>query len=289
MMIRRSRVVPNLFKQILSRARVLASLLVGTFVFGSLSGCTLNFDFLRYLRARYELRQGEYQAAVQTLDRIRLNEPDSDRALVASRLGSKVALMEAKNYPAAIEFYRHLVLKSEDPKERIRAQARVAQIYFENIQDFDQAVIEFEKLLKMQLEPEEKVRYRMSLAKAHFQLNNLEQAQNELESIMALKLTPEQIFDVKILRANVAVVGKNLPAAAKMWEEVLRDFPERAYKEKVGMSLVVVYEELKEFSKAMTWLEAMKSHDPNPDFLENRILRLKELQLNQPGAQGLKR
>jgi hypothetical protein len=51
----------------------------------------------------------------------------------------------------------------------------------------------------------------------------------------------------------------------------------------------VIYEELKEFSKAIDVLEGMREGYAHPDFLDLRIRRLRERMGNQPGAQGLKR
>jgi tetratricopeptide (TPR) repeat protein len=254
-----------------------------------LSGCTLSLDWIQMLRARRAVSSGNYASAVGLLESVRSRNPDGPKALEASRVGARVAQVNAKDFPSAIQFYKHLVLKSESVEERRQAQENVALIYFEQVQDYNQAVYEFEKLMKLELPPAEAFRFRLNLAKSHFELNNLEQATNELETLLSRKLEPDQIFEVKQLKANIHVANKDLAAAAKSWEEMLRDFPDRAKREKVTLNLVVVYEELKDFNKAIETLEKMKADDPNPEFLELRITKLKERQINQPGAQGWKR
>lgn len=264
--------------------------LIGVQLIFAISGCTLSFDWFHRIRARELIRAGEYSKALKILRDVRDNNLDNQRSVEVSRLGARVAQIDAKDYALAIEFYRHLVLRSESAAERKNAQRLIAQLYFENLQDYSQAVIEYEKLLKLSLPPDVAFRYRLNLAKSHFQLNNLDQATNEIDTLLAMKkLDPDEIFDAKMLKANVLVANKNLTAAAEIWSQVLTEFPERSKREKVALNLVVCYEEQKEFGKAIEVLEKMKADYPNPDFLDVRIARLKERKTNMPGANGLRR
>jgi len=255
----------------------------------SLSGCTLSFDWFHQIRAKKAIDNGQFETAIRILERIRKRDPEGPRALQAARLGARVAQIDAKDYNSAVEFYRHLVLKSAEPEERKTAQKNIAHIYFESLQDFNQAVFEYEKLLKLELPHHESFRYRLNLAKSHFQLNNLDQANSEIEVLLSKKLEPDEIFDAKMLKANVKVAAKDLAGAAESWDQILKEFPDRSKREKVALNLVVCYEELKDFGKAIETLENMKADDPNPDFIDIRIERLKERKINQPGAQGWKR
>jgi tetratricopeptide (TPR) repeat protein len=254
-----------------------------------LGGCTFNLDWLQMVRARNAQRNGEFSKAASILKKVVERDPEGSRAITASRLGSRIAQIDSKDYQMAVEFYKHIVLRSDNPSERKNAQRNIAQIYFDNLFDYNQAVLEYEKLLKLSLEPGEQLHYRLNLAKSHLQLNNLDQAANELDSLLALKLAPDEAFDVRMQKANVLLATKHLADAAGVWESLLKDFPERAAKEKVGLNLVVCYEELKDFNRAIEVLEKMKTNYPNPDFLDLRIKRLQEKQINQPGANGWKR
>lgn len=255
-----------------------------------LSGCTLSFDWFHRIRARELIRAGDYPKALEILREVRDRNLENPKSVEVSRLGARVAQIDAKDYALAIEFYRHLVMRSENPAERKNAQRLIAQLYFDNLQDYSQAVLEYEKLIKLSLPPDEAFRYRLNLAKAHFQLNNLEQADNEIDTLLAMKnLEADQIFDAKMLKANIQVANKNLTGAAESWSQVLEEFPDRSKREKVALNLVVCYEEQKEFGKAIDVLEKMKADYPNPDFVEVRIARLKERKTNMPGANGLRR
>ena len=229
------------------------------------------------------------KGAIALFESILESRPEGSRALVSARLGSRLAQLEAMDYPRAISFYRFLILRSPNADERKSAQQYIAQIYFENLQDYAQAVIEYERLLSLGLSPAENYKYRLNLAKSHFQLNNLEQVGAETDLLLDQKLDPDEIFEVRVLKANVLVAAKKLPEAAAQWQQIMKDFPERSRKESMGLNLVVCYEEMKDFSKAIETLEKMRADYPNPDFLDLRIARLKERKSNQPGAQGWKR
>jgi tetratricopeptide (TPR) repeat protein len=263
--------------------------LAATLISFGLCGCTFTSQVFEDLRANRALAARDYGKLFAIYDKVIEDDPDSPRALEDARKGARIAHLEAKNYEEAVEYYKHIILRSPDPEERKTAQRYVAQIYFENLQDYDRAVIEYEKLLKFEGGPEEGFRYRLNLAKCHFALNNLEQTLAELDVILAQKLSPEHIFEAKVLKANVFMAHKQLSEAAVLWQSIMDEFPDRAKKENVALNLVVCYEESKDFGKAIDVLEKMKTDYPNPDFLNLRIERLKERKQNLPGAQGFKR
>ena len=244
---------------------------------------------MQRFRAQHAISTKNYTRAIDILQKEVIDNPDSQAGLSAARIGAKTAHFDAKNYPSAVSFYREIVLQSPDPDERKKAEEAVAQIQFDNLLDYDQAVIEYEKLLNLECSPDEKFRFRLNLAKSYFHLNNLDQALHELDVILAENPGPEDLFETEILKSNVLVSAKKLNDAAASFEKILKDFPDRSKKDNVGLNLVVVYEELKDFGRAIDVLERMRPGYPNPDFLDLRIQRLKERKTNQPGANGLKR
>lgn len=255
----------------------------------SLSGCSFRWSWVQRLRAQHAISSKNYVAAIDILQKEVDDNPDGLSGLIAARIGAKTAHFDAKNYPAAVGFYREVVLQSPDPAERRKAEEAIAQIQFDNLLDYDQAVMEYEKLLNLDPTPDEKFRFRLNLAKSYFHLNNLDQALHELDVILEQKPDPDDLFETEILKSNVLVSSKKLNEAAASFEKILKDFPDRSKKDNVGLNLVVVYEELKDFGSAIDVLERMRPGYPNPDFLDLRIQRLKERKTNQPGANGLKR
>ncbi len=255
----------------------------------SLSGCTFSMDWFRHFRVARALERQDYEGALTILQKIIQSDPDSDSALRASREGARIAHLDAGNYTLAVEFYKHIVLRSPDAEERRSAQKYIAQIHFENIHDYDQAVVEYEKLLSSENNPEGMFHYRLNLAKCHLQLNNIDQALDEIEILIAHNNSADQAFEAKALKANTLIAAKRQAEGASLLEGIIKEFPEKARKENVALNLVVCYEDMKDFKKAIEVLENMRKDNPHPDFLDVRIQRLRGRMMNQPGAQGLKR
>src|ERR1035437_4656663 len=153
----------------------------------SAGGCTFSLDSVRYYRAERAVTQQDYASAIVILQNIVLSNPDGPRALEASRLGARVAHLDAKNYSQAVEFYKNIVLHSPEAEERKSAQKFIAQIQFENLQDFNQAVVEYEKLLKLDHRPAEAFHYRLNLAKSQLRMNNVDQAVTEIDILLSQK------------------------------------------------------------------------------------------------------
>lgn len=252
-------------------------------------GCTFSAAWLNRYRIHRAVATRDFPAALDLLEQQVNKEPNSTEALTASRLGAKIAHLDAKDYVRAVDFYRHIVLRSEDIEERRSSQKFIAQIYFENLLDYDRAVLEYEKLLKLSQRPGEDFRYRLNLAKSHLQLNNMNQALAEIDTLIKREPKAEELFEAKVLKATVLMSNKQLTEAAAMWRSILDEFPERSQKENVALNLVVCFEELKDFGKAIELLEGMREGYPNIEFLDLRIARLKERKANQPGAQGWRR
>jgi tetratricopeptide (TPR) repeat protein len=255
----------------------------------TLSGCTFSLDWFRQYRAESAIANQDYETALPLLQKIMQENPDSTRALDAARVGARVAHLNAKNHVLAIEFFRYVVLRSPNPHERQEAQRYIAQIEFENLQDFNQAILEYEKLLRLDNPPEDAFHYRLNLAKSHLRINNVDQAVTELDILLAQKLTAEEIFEVRVLKANTLSATKRLDEAIVAWQGILEEFPERSKKDNIALNLVVCYEEKKAYAKAIEVLEGMREGNPHPEFLDARIQRLKDRAGNLPGAQGLKK
>lgn len=216
-------------------------------------------------------------------------DPNTQLSLQAAQKGAPVAHLDLKDYNAAVRFYRHIIYKSSDEEERKSAQRYIAQIYFENLLDYDQAIVEYESLLRLKLSEEEIFRYRFNVAKCHYNLANMGQAMSEAEALISQFPEREDLYDAKVLKANILLQNKKHQEAAEVLENVVKQYPDRAKKENLALSLVSTYEDLKEYDKAMTVLEEMRPWYSHPDFLNERIKRMKQVRSNLPGAQGWKR
>ena len=179
------------------------------------------------------LRAQNFPLALQLLQATVAENPDSSRALNAARRGAQVAQLEAKDYPLAVNFYRSVILLSGSSGERKLAQRSIAQIEYENLQDYTQAVVDYERLLKLDNSPAEAFQTRLNLAKSQLRLNNVDQALAEIDSLLSQPHAPDQIFEAKVLKANTLVADRQMAEAALLWEDILREFPDKSKKENV--------------------------------------------------------
>lgn len=250
--------------------------------------CTFSAQKRQIQKADKDLAEGQPKAALALLDDA-CHGSNSDLALEAARKGAHLAQIEMKSYQAAVDFYRVIIVASDNSEERKTAQRNIAQIYFENLLYYDKAVIEYEKLLRLDFTAAEKYQFRLNIAKSHLQLGNLDQALAELETLSKDKLNESDEYDLDVFKANVLMSQKKQDQAAVLLEQLIKKFPERAEKESLALTLTVCYEELEEFEKAIATLEAMKKGYDHPEFLDARIARLKTRVNNRPLANGFKK
>jgi TolA-binding protein len=167
----------------------------------------------------------------------------------------------------------------------LAAQKYVAQIYYENLLDYNQAILEYEKLLRLPGKPQEKASYQMTVAKAQYQLGNLGQALAELDAILKKSPEPDMAYSAQVLKSEILISQKKYDDAATVLEATVKQFPKRSKQQNLAFSLVVCYEDLKNFAKAIEILEKMKQDYTHPKFIENRINRLKERIANLPAGE----
>jgi len=216
-------------------------------------------------------------------------KPGSEESLDALRVGAKISFLEAKDYQTAAVFFKELVLYSDQEKERIDAQKKLGEIYFERLSDNARAIDELNKVLLIPIEPEEETKLRLMLAKAYFYLNKFGQAESEADIILEKAKQPKSIFDAKLVKANVAFSTQKFDRSAEIYEKLMSEFPQESREEHVGLTLAIVYEEQKELDEAIKVLEKIKTSYPNPEFIETKLQRILEKKKLLPGARGLRK
>lgn len=245
------------------------------------TGCSFSFQSWELGSANKDLAAGRKKEALAEFVKTVKMDPSSKAGLEAAERGASLAYLEMKNYQAAIQLYKSVILYSPDEEQRKSAQKYIAQIYFENILDYHQAIVEYAKLLRLPASGPEKVAMRLRIAKAQYRLGNSNQALAELKSIEARPLTKDRQYDVSVLKAEILMAQKKYEDAATVLEETLKKFPERAQKQNLGFTLVVCYQDLKKYQEAIHILENMKGY-AHPEFVEDQIKRLKQRIANLP-------
>jgi tetratricopeptide (TPR) repeat protein len=230
--------------------------------------------------------EGQFHIAISHFERVITRAAGKPIGLEAAREAARVSFYETKDFLKAIHFYQQLVLSSPDSAERLQAQKQIVSICFDHLTDYQKAVIEINKLIVMIPDPKEKAEYKMKLARAYYYQNNFTQAKNETDEFLRTSPPSDQKFDMTFLKGNIALAEKDLPTAIGLFKSLLTEFPDRAIKDNVGLTLSVCYEEMKDFRGAIEVLEQLKATHPMPEYIDIRIKRLQERLKNQPGARG---
>lgn len=242
-----------------------------------------------YQQAQKAISQGSFRTALDLLDRVVKRNSGTSLTVEAAREAARISYYEVKDYKKAVRFHQFLVLHATDPAERVQSQKQIANIYFDDLQDYGQAIIEISKLLEMPHNDLEESQYRLSLARAYFYLGNYFQALSEIDSLLARRSDETIRFNTLMLKGNILVAQKQHAKAVDIFKKLTLDFPERASKENVGLTLAVSYEESGDFKNAIRILEDFRGKYNPPEYIELRIKRLQERLRNAPGAKGFRK
>lgn len=232
---------------------------------------------------------GHNKQALVYFDHVIKRNATESLCLEAAREGARVAFYELHDYQKSAEYQHYIVLHSNDEKERVESQKQIALIYFNNLQNYQQAIVEFSKLQEMPHSDLEEAQYQMDLARADYYLNNLFQAQSEIDSLLKLKSDENVRFGALMLKGNILVAEKKFSAAADIFRDLIEKYPEKATQENVALTLAVCYEENNDFKSAIKVLEQYRGKYNPPEYIELRIKKLQERMRNAPGAKGFRK
>lgn len=256
-------------------------LLLWAFVIGCSSQSEEDF-----WRARSESEGGRHESALAIIDRglARVHQPKE--GLNLAREGARIAFFELKRYEQAIRFNRFLVLNSSDQNERIEAQKQIISIYFNNLNDYKRVIPEIHRLLNLGQLNEDPISYNVMLAKSHYYLEDFNQAESEADEYLRRPISENHRYELLLLKANIANARKKPEAAVQIIEQMIRDYPDKAKKDGLRLTLTVAYEESGQLDKAIQELRRMKEEVSAGADLEQRIQRLEDRKINQPGRRG---
>lgn len=262
---------------------------IATFMMFFLNSCELSYTNLEYKRGQRALEKQDYPQAIKHFKKVILREPKSAQAIDSAREAARLSLFETKKFTDAIDFYKHLIQYSDVERERRESQGKVASIYFEKLNDYRRAIEEYNKLLLLRNSNDEIIEYRFNLARAHFYLSEFQDAQTEIDMALKLSENDDKKFDLLMFLGNIYFNTKRAEQAIKVYEDILKKYPKRAESDNVAMNIIVCYEDLELFDKAIEKLENMRGTYRDTEFVELKIKRLKDRKANMPGSRGLRK
>lgn len=257
-------------------------------VFLVLTACTSQEEN-EYGLAMKNVNQGHYRIALGYFERLIKRDQTPEIVVDSAREAARISLYEIKDFQKAINYYHVLVLRSTEEAERIFAQKQIASIYFDNLQDYQKAIEEFSKLQQLPLPDYEKSQYKMSMARAHFYLNNFDQAESEINALLKLKKDEELEFFALALRANIYIAKTNYKDAIVILNDLMKRYPKKSFDENIAFNLALCYEEELDFKNAIAVLETLRGRYKPAEYIELRIKRVEARSKNAPGAKGFRK
>ena len=251
-----------------------------------LTGCDFSSVRMEFNRAERAYKEKDYTTARKYYIRVLKRNPESEIALLAAEKAAVVMVEELGMYSEALDLYRFLIIKSQDPEKVKTYQLKLAMVMFENIQDFSGAIEEFNKLIRLETDNSKRTEYKTFVAKSFFNLNKFYQAQVEVEEILKGDLKEDERFQILLFKGNILLTVKDHKNAIDVYTELIEEFPERSVKENVQINLAVCFEELKDFDRAISILEELRGSFPDTTFIESKVSRLRDRKKNLPGARG---
>lgn len=249
----------------------------------SLFGCKKQSERL-YDEAYAEIEKGHYRIAVDLLDRSANEETDNLKKTKALIEAARISRFEIQDYNRALKFNRSIILSSEDPQQRIKAQEALSEIYLENIQDFHAALKEFLILEPLLTDKIDKEKIKLKIAQAQLLSGN---ALAALESVdLSSKTSGEYQKHFLKMKSQILTSLKRFDDSLNNYE-TLRKLDETFFKnENLYITASFVYEEKEDYAGALKYLEKYSDQINDKTYLEIRNKRLQERLINKPFFKG---
>ncbi len=184
----------------------------------------------------------------------------------------------------ALWFLGYLSRHEHTKEERLFFLKKQADLAFERVKDYEQALVAYSVLKEQAVLPSEKNFYTFRMALSYFERGKWESALKEIQSLLNQKergfSAPEQPKAL-FLKARIHLMQEEYPKAEKALKKVQALHPSYFKEQEMFLYLSFIYEERKDFHKALKELEAFQHTSA---FLREKINKLKMRQRNQPGA-----
>ena len=252
-------------------------------------GCKVSAEKVEYQRAEEAAQKNQYEQALKHYEAVVAAHVKTPLALKSAKEAANLLHYQLKRPKEAVEYYKHIILHSQDSKERIAAQKALADLHFTETLDYTQAIAEYSRLIELPHTQKEDLDYRLAIARSYFYQNNFFQSQVEIDTIINRSSDKNMLFDALLLKANLLLSQKKHEEAIAVLNQLINEYPEKSKTEAVGLILAVCYEEQKNYAKAIETLNSIRDSYPRRAFLDQKIKTLRERQTLLPGARGLKK
>lgn len=228
----------------------------------------------RYQKGLSHRQAAAYEQAVDVFMQLFADHPEFERVPAALYHVAEIQDLYLERYNDALLTYLLLERDYPNAEEVPAAQQQVAVLYKYRLNDCSQAIVAYQKVLDRTDQEYDQLQY--EIADCYFRLNNFEQARIEFESLLKSHPESERAAEVQFRIAVTYALEGKLPDAADAYRQVLEGWPESAYALEARFGLATVLEEQEKLLEALSLLEELAGHYPNPEILERKTAQVRE-------------
>lgn len=268
--------------------RILLILTNSLYVVGSLFflvSCQSRSEKL-YAAAYEKINQNQFSEAIQLLESSVELEKDNIKKTKAQFEAARLLRFELQDYEKALKLLRTVVLQSQDSKMRLLAQESICEIYFDHLQNYHQALNEL-LILEPLLSETKKEIIRLKIAQSHRFLGNYQAALEYVDVSLKNSLIEKNSF-LKI-KSQIYQVQQKFDDAIKIYEEIYKNDKTYFIENKLFAAVSNIHEEKKEYKQAIEYLETHSNEISDKNYLDLRIKKMKEKQINKPFSKGVRK
>ncbi len=176
----------------------------------------------------------------------------------------------------------------EDSVKKNKVLLDLAQLALQNLKNSNIALSYLDQISYEDLNGPQRESYFKLVIVSYLNDDNYEQAVIEADEFLAFKdLTPSERFKIEILKSKAFVAKKENIKAIENYEKLLNKYPNLSKTWKVRSQLAILFEEQRDYSRAIENLQVLKKDAGEKDsLLEWRIKELQKRLAQQPGQSG---
>lgn len=240
-----------------------------------------------YSTAYEKINQNQFSEAVQLLQSSAALEKDNIKKTKALYEAARLLRFELQDYEMALRILRTVVLDSQDSKMRLLSQESICEIYFDHLQNYQEALKELLILEPLLVESKKKEIIRLKIAQAQRFTGNNQAALEYVDVALNTKDTDKNPF-LKI-KAQILQAQQNFDEALKIYDGIFQQDRKYFLEENLFSAVSSIHEEKKDYKVAIEYLEKNATLIADKNYLELRIKKMKEKQINKPFSKGVRK
>lgn len=239
-------------------------------------------------RADKNFEEKKYSEAQPLYEKLIQKTDDKQKILKAWKRLAEINHYYLKDGDQAYEAYKKVLLYLPPGEDLSNVLKSLADLQLTLMQRPDLAITTLEKLLLLQSKKEEKIKTLMTLAKIYQERRQWVDGKTSMQQVLDLGPSDSERFQIQLMKAYFFNQSKQYDEEVEVYEELLQKSADLSRQNKTAMSLVLSYEQRREWKPAMLALEKWKDLLPE-DMVREKQQELKKRISNEPGARGFRK